>query len=152
MKIPYVDETKSVIINMYQLIIDYNITYRCDNFVNISFRANLWRYVKYRRYPRNRRNAQNWVQFRFNSTGDITGDIIFQQIIYRLLRIQKFTLKINNPAIPAIPGILYILLSYIHCNKSNYEHWLNYPVILWISRYIYYSIRFLHCVLKVLKL
>jgi hypothetical protein len=48
---------------------------------------------------------------RFNSTGDITGDIIFQQVIYHWLKMDKFTLKINTPAIPVIPGILYILLS-----------------------------------------
>jgi hypothetical protein len=52
----------------------------------------------------NPRNAINWVQFRFNSTGDITGDIIFQQVIYRQLRIDKFKRQFINPVIPAIPG------------------------------------------------
>jgi hypothetical protein len=40
LKIPYVDETKSVIINIYQIILDYIIAYRCENFINISFRGN----------------------------------------------------------------------------------------------------------------
>lgn len=77
------------------------------------------------------RNAQNWVQFRFNSTGDITGDIIFQQIIYHRLRLHKFTFKINTLAISMVPGILYIvpllrhLLSTIPATtKWNFERHL----------------------------
>ena len=64
----------------------------------------------------NPRNAQNWVQFKLNSTGDITGDIIFQQVIYHRLKLDKFTLKIINPAIPVI---LYIHLLFLHLLHHN---------------------------------
>ena len=59
----------------------------------------------------NPRNAQNYVQFRLNST----GDIIFQQVMYprqyRRKIMCKFIPKIKTPAIPVIPGILSVSLS-----------------------------------------
>jgi hypothetical protein len=56
----------------------------------------------------------NQAQLTLENPGDITGDTIFQQVIYHRLRIDKFTHKINNPEIPAIPAIFSILLLPLH--------------------------------------
>jgi hypothetical protein len=97
-----------------RLTIDFNINDLCDNFNNILYDP------KPPRVCKSSPEAGNWVQFRFSSTGDITGDIIFQQLIYRRIRIDKFTLKIHIPGIPVIPGILYILplLRHLLCNYT----------------------------------
>jgi hypothetical protein len=58
----------------------------------------------------NPRLVANHAQFYPKAAGDITGDIVFIQVIYHRLRLDKFTLKFTSPGIPVIPGILYILL------------------------------------------
>jgi hypothetical protein len=68
------------------------------------------RYVKYRRYPG---IPGNWkITLNFSPTQPVIspGISIQYHMIYPQLRMDKSTLKIVVPAIPIIPGILYILL------------------------------------------
>ena len=105
-----------LVVQVRSIPANINIINTYKRFNNI-LEPDLWKYVKYRRYPWSP-ECDKLSSIMFNSPGDITVDIVFQQVIYRLQYRQKimckFVFKIIIPVIPVIPVILYILLVLLH--------------------------------------